>query len=369
MRRNGQKEIGLAVIGAGRIGKFRAALAATHPQVGWLGLAEIVKPRGEQVSQEVAADFLTDDFRELIARPEVNAVIVATNEDSHVEPILAAVERGVPVLIEKPLATDLADSARVLAAIEKAKVDAVIGYSQRFRRRWLTAKDRVAAGALGEVTMLTSRSLMNRMIALSKLENAANPRDITPMTIAGTHSLDLAMWMLEGKTPVSVYSRSIDKVLGPLHGGVDATTGLIEMNDGCIYNLAISWALPITWPGAVDSLTIGIVGTEGVLTVDDSHSDVIMAVSKPRSEGYVPNNTRYVDFLGGYIAGDVALGELWGPLRDETFAWLNRISLGQRTHHATAAEAHNRLMLTKAIDLSARLRREVELPISPDQLR
>src|SRR5690606_22234975 len=116
-------------------------------------------PRGEQVAAEVGADFLTDDFRELVARPEVNAVIVATNEDSHVEPILAAVERGVPVLIEKPLATDLADSARVLAAIEKAKVDAVIGYSQRFRRRWLTAKDRIAAGALGDVTMLTSRSL------------------------------------------------------------------------------------------------------------------------------------------------------------------------------------------------------------------
>jgi hypothetical protein len=49
---------------------------------------------------------------------------------------MAGVERGVPTLIEKPLATDLAQSARVLAAITDAKLDAVVGYTQRFRRKW-----------------------------------------------------------------------------------------------------------------------------------------------------------------------------------------------------------------------------------------
>ena len=73
-------------------------------------------------------------------RPEVTAAIIATDEHLHVAPILAAVERGVPLLIEKPLATDLAQSARVLEAIEQAKVDAVVGYTQRFRRKWLVGQ-------------------------------------------------------------------------------------------------------------------------------------------------------------------------------------------------------------------------------------
>jgi len=63
----------------------------------------------------------------------------------------------------------------------------------------------------------------------------------------------------------------------------------------------------------------------------------------------------------------MALGELRGPMREETNSWLNRVSLGVPTQHATAAEGHNRLMLTKAIDLSARLKRPVSLPIAPGE--
>jgi len=62
----------------------------------------------------------------------------------------------------------------------------------------------------------------------------------------------------------------------------------------------------------------------------------------------------------------MALGELRGPMREETEQWLNRVSLGHTTQHATAAEAHNRLMLTKAFDLSARRRKPVQLPITEE---
>ena len=66
--------------------------------------------------------------------------------------------------------------------------------------------------------------------------------------------------------------------------------------------------------------------------------------------------------MGSYPPGDMALGELRGPMRDETESWLNRVALGVPTQHATAREAHNRLMLTKALDLSARRRQPVPFP-------
>jgi hypothetical protein len=53
-------------------------------------------------------------------------------------------------------------------------------------------------------------------------------------------------------------------------------------------------------------------------------------------------------------------------MRDETNSWLSRLALGHPTPHATAAEAHNRLMLTKAFDLSARLKRAIPLPITAE---
>ena len=214
------------------------------------------------------------------SRPEVTCAIIATDEHLHVEPILAAAERGIPLLIEKPLATDLAQSAKVLKIIKDAGIDAVVGYTQRFRRKWLAGKEKVRSGALGDVTLVTSRAFMNRLVAIDNYKRTDDPSTISPMVISGTHALDMCMWYLEEKTPVECYARSIDKVLGPLYQGIDATAGMIMMSDGTIYHLNISWALPVTWPGAVYSLEVGITGTDGVLTIDDTHRDMVLAVSQ-----------------------------------------------------------------------------------------
>src|SRR5262249_4557817 len=159
--------------------------------------------------------------------------IIATDEHLHVDPIMSAVERGIPMLIEKPLATELSASAGVLKAIQQAGIDAVVGYTQRFRRRWLAAKEKVATGALGEVTLVTSRAFMNQLVAIDNYRRSPAPQTISPMVISGTHALDIAMWLLEAKTPVEVYARSVDKLLGPLYRGIDATAGMIMMSDGC----------------------------------------------------------------------------------------------------------------------------------------
>jgi myo-inositol 2-dehydrogenase / D-chiro-inositol 1-dehydrogenase len=363
------KGVGLAIIGGGRVGLFRGEVAARHPSVEWIGLAEKNPNRAGEVAGKIGADFVTGDHRELLRRAEVTAVIIATDEHLHVDPVLAAVERGVPMLIEKPLATDLAESARVLKAIEDAKLDAVVGYTQRFRRRWLAAKEKCRTGALGDVTLVTSRAFMNRLVAIDNYKRTDDPATISPMVISGTHALDICLWCLEGKTPVECYARSIDKVLGPLYRGIDGTAGMIMFSDGTVYHLNISWALPVTWPGAVYSLEVGIVGTTGVLTIDDTHRDIVLAVSKPQGEGYNPDASRLVDFMGSYPPGDMALGELRGPMAEETDSWLNRIALGLPTAAATVQEAHRNLMLTKALDLSAKRKQPVKLPLTPEEER
>ncbi len=360
------ERIGLAIVGAGRVGLFRGEVAARHPMVDFIGVADLKQDRLSLLKEKAKADFITTDFRELLQRPEVTAAIISTDEHLHVEPILAAVERKLDLLIEKPLATELADSEKVLREIQKAKVDAVVGYTQRFRRRWLAAKEKVRTGQLGDVTLVTSRAFMNRLVALDNYRRTDDPSKISPMVISGTHALDVVMWMMEGKKPVEIYARSVDKALGPQCRGIDATAGVITFEDGALYHSAVSWALPVVWPGAVYSLEVGITGTEGVLTIDDTHRDIVLATSKSQSEGYAPDAQRRVDFLGSYPPGDMALGELRGPMREETEQWLNRISMKLPTQHATAAEAHDRLMLTKAFDRSARLKKAIALPITEE---
>src|ERR687888_175242 len=194
MARRAPKRIGLAIVGAGRVGLFRGEVAARHPAVDWIGVADLKPDRAKLVGDKCKAEFVTGDYRELLARPEVTAAIIATDEHLHVDPILAAVERRLALLIEKPLATELAESERVLAAIQAAGVDAVVGYTQRFRRRFLTAKEKISTGQLGEITLVTTRAFMNRLVAIDNYQRTEHPETISPMVISGTHALDIAMW-------------------------------------------------------------------------------------------------------------------------------------------------------------------------------
>lgn len=364
--------VGLAVIGCGTVGRIRAKLAREYPGIGWLGLCDIDELTLKNLATDTDADFATTDVAELLARPEVGAVIVATDEQVHVDPIMASVELGVPMFIEKPLATDPKDSARVLAAIDAAGVDAVVGYTQRFRRRFQTVKQRLRDGQIGDVTTVVTRAFMNRMVPEATLRKVSDPKGLTPMVVSGTHSLDMSMWLMEGRKPVEVYARSTDRTLGAI-GTKDGTSGIFTMDDGVVFSMNINWALPTVWPGAVYGLEVGIVGTQGVIDIEDTHRDVILAseIGQPagyNSRGFEPPAPRHVDFVGSYPPGDVSDGMLWGPMREETTTWYARVCRGVQTPHATAADGHHNLLNTMAMDLSARTGKPVPLPVDPDEL-
>ena len=177
---------------------------------------------------------------------------------------------------------------------------------------------------------------------------------------------------MEGKTPVSVFANSTDKVLGEW-GTKDSTFGIFTMDDGAIWSMNISWSLPVVWPGAVYGIEIGIVGDKGVIDIEDTHRDLVLASDVAQGAGYSPDGfspgaPRHVDFLTSYPPGDLHDGQLWGPMREETNAWFQRIYQGQSTPHATAADGHRNLLLTMAMDLSAARGEPVALPPDPEEL-
>ena len=83
---NMKKEIGLAVVGCGTIGRIRAMLARDYPGVGWLGVCDIKEDLGKKLAEDAKADFFTTDYQELLKRPEVTAAIIATDENLYAKP-------------------------------------------------------------------------------------------------------------------------------------------------------------------------------------------------------------------------------------------------------------------------------------------
>ena len=110
-----------------------------------------------------------------------------------------------------------------------------------------------------------------------------------------------------------------------------------------------------------------------MIDIEDTHRDVILATEMPQGPAYNPDGLkidveRNVDFLTSFPPGDTHRGELWGPMREETNTWFQRIYNKKDTPHATAAEGHRNLMLTMAMDLSAKTGKEIELPLDPADL-
>ena len=86
------------------------------------------------------------------------------------------------------------------------------------------------------------------------------------------------------KEPVEVVARSGDRVLGEL-GTKDATLGIFTMADGMLWSMSMSWALPEVWPGSVYGLQIGVVGTSGVIDIEDTHRDAVVVSEHPLGAG------------------------------------------------------------------------------------
>ena len=372
-------KIGLAIIGCGDIGRARAQFARMHPSVEWIGICDVNLELAKSLADEIQADFVTNDASELLSLPEVSAVIIATNETAHYAPVLLAIEKKLSLFIEKPLAVDLNQSKELLNKIKTAHIDAVMGYTQRFRQRFLIVKEKVVSNQIGAITSVSARGLLNRTIANMVLSRANDHTNITPMVTSGTHMLDLCLWLVGRHKPKKIFARSTDKVFSGA-GSKDTTMSIIEFNNNVILSLSHSWAAPENWPGSVYGMQIGLMGTEGVIEIDDMHKDVILASNHYQPAGYKQKqeerigvssailNNRNVDFLTSIPFGQRSQSEMWGPIREETFSWFHRLNTGAKTPHTSAQEGHENLALCLAIDHAAKTGSVIDLPENLDEL-
>ena len=299
------------MVGSGRIGTMRARQALAHPSVNFVGVSDLVADNAKTLAGKVGAQFHTADNLEAIARPEVNAVIVSTAEGEHMKPILQAIELGKPVLVEKPIALSTADADRIIEASEKAGVEVRVGYSRRFKDlRWMLAKEQIAQGRMGKVTGISARLFNNRANGIAIMQR---DREATPLVDALTYYVDIVNWMLEGARPVEIVARGQKGVLKAAGFDVDDINyAIITYSDGTVANLTVSYALPEKYPALGHSTRFEMLGTEGVLIIDDDHTDQIMYTNKGIPHVYLPDHAVNMVFLNSGTPGDWALGEFHG---------------------------------------------------------
>ena len=322
-----QDHVGIAVVGAGRIGTLRARLAAKHPAVRFLAVSDRDPACARALAEAAGADVHSGSNEEVIVHPQVSAVIVSTPEQQHTQPILQALKLGKPVLVEKPIGFSLREADQSLDTLHATKGELRVGYSRRYKECFLRAKEQMLQGRLGKVVGGMARVYNSRAQAFAILKRDPHA---TPVLDVLTYYVDLMCWFLEGNRPVEVVARGqhgIFKEAG--YGAHDVTWAIVTFADGAVVNFGVSYALPARYPTLGQSDRVEILGSDGTMIIDDDHLDHLLYSDKGIPHAYVPDHAVNMAFLGSNTAGDWAVGDFWGPLGNETRAWLDSLVTGQ----------------------------------------
>ncbi len=197
--------IGVGIIGCGLIGKKRAAALGEGRLV---ACADISEARAEALAEKSAAKVFRN-WRELLARPEVEIVIVATLHDSLAEMTCAAIEAGKHVLVEKPAARYPAELAPVMAAAKQQGVKVRVGFNHRYHRAFRKARELFEAGVLGELMFVRARYGHGGRVGYDR-EWRANPAlsGGGELIDQGPHLIDLSRWFLGDFSEVAGFAHT-----------------------------------------------------------------------------------------------------------------------------------------------------------------
>lgn len=343
--------IGLGIIGTGWCGGIRAIAAANSALVGSLHLAEVDPERLAGVEARTGAVTATTDWEELISDPAISAVMIsATPETLHHPMAKAALEAGKHVLLEKPMALTLDEADELIEIAEARGLKFTIGYSQRFNTKQALVKKSLNDGTLGDpVSVLVSRHITRSLGA-----KIGSRTKLSPAAMEATHDIDFALWCLEPRKPVKVYSQVAWGARQAEHGVPDTQIIVITMDDGVTVTISAGWSLPPGYPN-YSATWIEFIGTDGALIMDASHKDIVLNTMKDGVR--FPLSTMPGEYVDHVYAG---------PMERETIHFIEAV-VHDRPVMVEPRLARQTMEVYTAADLSAETGEVVELPLGVDQ--
>ncbi len=281
----------IGVIGYGFMGKMHANILSSLPQVELAAVSDIDRSRFEG-ARLPGVDFYPD-FKDLLARKDIDAVSICVSDRGHCEPAVLAARAGKTIFLEKPIALDLNEAHQIVQAAKEAGVTLMIGFLLRFDPRYAGVKDLLDQGQLGEPVYIHARRNS------PKSEGPARYRGSTPLLFHVTiHDLDLIFWYLN-KRVKSVYAQANSKAL-KAYNMEDSLFAVLRFEDDTLVNLESTWALPEGNASHLDAY-MEILGTQGMAKVECGYSGLWF--SNPSATLFP--DTMHWPQVGDRVAGDL----------------------------------------------------------------
>ncbi len=218
--------VGLA--GLGRMGRRHAETLRRSPSMELVRIADADEATARRVADELAVAWSTD-FEDLVADPQVAAVVVAAPTALHAEMIERAARAGKHVFCEKPIALDVDTTLRAVAAARSAGVKLQVGFHRRFDPDWAAATARIQQGELGDVYLFRTSLRDMRPPAIDYIRTSGG--FFVDVTI---HDLDTARWMVGEIDEVTALGAVVSDPAFAEAGDVDTALVTLRFANGAL---------------------------------------------------------------------------------------------------------------------------------------
>jgi len=283
------EEVRIGLIGAGRIARVHAQACRGVSGGRLVAVADIVESAAEKLSQEYGLESYRD-YRDVLARPDIDAVLIATPNWLHAEMAIAAARAGKHIFCQKPIALTLEDADAMIATANEAGVVLQVGFMLRFTPPMPSVKELVASGALGDIISIRA--------AVFGWEPSAEwfylkERGGGVILDTMIHFADLTCW-LAGPV-VRTYSEGGAYVLegAKKHGSPDNASVTLRHAGGAVSQLYISWT------SGYGSFFYEVYGSKGSISINFLEKQISLLYLK---EGV---NTAALNYPAGWSHPDV----------------------------------------------------------------
>jgi predicted dehydrogenase len=252
--------VNVAVIGAGAIGLNHIQSFQDHPAARVVALAETNPERGREAAEQFGIPDLYTDYKDVLARSDVDVVSIALPNFLHAPVGLDALKAGKHLMIDKPMATNAADAAKLIHLARSRKLKLMVGQNQRFTPEAQTIKTLAEKGKLGEI--YAAKATWMRRSGIPKLGTWFTQKALAGGGCTydiGVHALDLALHLINDFDAAAVSGQTFTKFgnRGLGEGGWgkserapgkpfdvdDMSTALIKMKSGRTVLLEATWAV------------------------------------------------------------------------------------------------------------------------------
>lgn len=259
------KCIRAGVIGAGTMGSQHAEVYNDLAMTELVAIADTNLERARVVASKMGSHVRCyNSYEKMLKDADIDAVSIAIPDHAHREPVLAALDAGKHVLVEKPLATTLAHCDEMLKVTRESKKILMVNYTHRWAPPYAKAKELLDEGKMGNLIMAYARKNDTMKVVTDLWPWLA---DSTPPAFLSSHDIDLVRWYANSEVK-SVYARGVKRILKSKGiDTLDVAQALVEFENGAIATFESGWIYPNSFPTNTDSY-VELVAENGVIHLD-----------------------------------------------------------------------------------------------------